>query len=165
MIWQIFVQGLGLIAWILLVISYWKEDINKILLFQLFLGLFFAVHYFLLGATEGLLIIVFELMRDFSYYKTNWDKYIFVGSIPIYIIMGIFSFDGLISLFPSFASVIDGFTLVFQKRIAIIGAIISCSLWFVYDFISGSYVGFATEIIMIISNYLAFVFDDKEKVN
>lgn len=165
MIWQIFVQGLGLIAWLLLVISYWKEDINKILLFQLFSGLFYAVHYFLLGATEGLLIIIFELIRDFSYYKTNLDKYIFIGSIPIYIIMGVFSFSGLTSLFPSFASVIDGLSLVFQKKTAIIGAIVSCSLWLVYDFISGSYVGFATEIIMIISNYLAFVFDDKEKVN
>lgn len=165
MIWQIFVQGLGLIAWLLLVISYWKEDINKILLFQLFSGLFYAAHYFLLGATEGLLIIIFELIRDFSYYKTNLDKYIFIGSIPIYIIMGVFSFSGLTSLFPSFASVIDGLSLVFQKKTAIIGAIVSCSLWLVYDFISGSYVGFATEIIMIISNYLAFVFDDKEKVN
>ena len=124
MMWQIFVQGLGLIAWILLVISYWKEDINKILLFQLFSGLFYAVHYFLLGATEGLLIIVFELMRDFSYYKTNWDKYIFAGSIPIYIIMGIFSFDGLISLFPSFASVIDGFTLIFLMFIPLFNTVL-----------------------------------------
>ena len=165
MIWQIFVQGLGLIAWVLLVISYWKEDINKILLFQLFSGLFYAAHYFLLGATEGLVIIIFELIRDFSYYKTNLDKYIFIGSIPIYIIMGVFSFSGLTSLFPSFASVIDGLSLLFQKKTAIIGAIVSCSLWLVYDFISGSYVGFATEIIRIISNYLAFVFDDKEKVN
>ena len=79
--------------------------------------------------------------------------------------MGVFSFSGLTSLFPSFASVIDGLSLVFQKKTAIIGAIVSCSLWLVYDFISGSYVGFATEIITIISNYLAFVFDDKEKVN
>lgn len=147
------IQLFGLMGFLFLLFSYWRRDIQGVLLLQLFSGIFYAIHYYLLGATEGMLIVTFELFRDFTYYKTDLDQYIFIGTIPIYILFGIFTFHGFISLFPSFASIIDGFSLTFQKKGAVFGAIISEILWLIYDAYSLSYVGILTGIIMLISNF------------
>ena len=158
----IFVQLLGLIGWILLVVSYWKKDINGILSLQLASGVFYAFHYYFLGATSGLFVIVFELVRDFLYYKTDWDQYIFIGTIPFYVLSGLINYTGFISLFPVVASIVDGYGLSFKKKSAVIGAIISAILWMVYDFVSGSYVGIVTGGILLVSNIMVLVKDNQK---
>lgn len=157
------VQLLGFIGWILLVLSYWRKDINGVLSFQLISGFFYALHYYFLGAWEGLFIIVFELFRDFSYYKTDWDKYIFILTIPIYIIVGFLEYNGIVSIYPIIASFVEGFSLTFKKSIAVVGAIISSGLWMVYDYRCGSYVGLVTCFILLISNFIVLL-KDNEKV-
>ena len=158
-----FVQLIGLIGWILLVVSYWKKDINGILLFQLVSGVFYAFHYYFLGAISGLFVIVFELVRDLLYYKTDWDHYIFIGTIPFYIFFGIINYTGFISLFPVLASIVDGYGLSFKKKSAVVGAIVSSILWIVYDFVSGSYIGIVRGVILLVSNIMVLV-KDNEKV-
>ena len=82
----IIIQLIGLEGLILLVCSYYKKNTNKILVIQMLATLCYALHYVLLGAYSGFLICIIELLRDFTYYKTNKDKYIFLFSIPIYVI-------------------------------------------------------------------------------
>lgn len=161
MFFQIIVQLFGLIGFILLVVSYWRKNIEELLIFQLASGVFYALHYYFLGAYSGLFIILFELIRDFSYYKSNLDKYIFIATIPIYIIGGILNFNGIISLFPTFASVIDGYGLANNKMSAIFLAIVSNVLWLIYDITAHSYSGVVTGIIIIVSNIIAFIVDKK----
>ena len=72
MIQSIIIQFFGLIGFLLLLISYWRDNINKILVIQLFSGLFYIVHYYCLGAYSALLVLSLELIRDFLYYKTNF---------------------------------------------------------------------------------------------
>ena len=79
-----FIQLIGFVAWILLAISYYRKDTNHILVFQIISTILFCVHYLLLGAYSGLLICIYEVIRDYSYYKTDADNYIFMGSVLVY---------------------------------------------------------------------------------
>lgn len=164
MLTTILVQMLGLIGWILLLLSYWKEDINKLLFIQLISGVFYAFHYYFLGAVEGVFVIIFELLRDFSYYKTDLDKYIFIGTVPVYIIYSLFNFTGLVSIFPCIASLIDGYSLSYNKNTAVVGAIITEILWMIYDGLNGSYIGLVTGGIMIVSNLMVIIFDKYKEI-
>lgn len=159
----IFAQIIGLISWGLLVYSYYKKDINEILSYQIIGSIFEIIHYFLLGAFSGLIVVILELIRDYSYYKTDYDKYIFIISLPIYFFIGYFSYTKLIDLLPVIASSIDGFALTNKKRIAIIGSIINNSLWLIYDLYCGSIIGVIAELLFIISNFYVMWYD-KNKI-
>ena len=148
------VQLLGLIGFVVSVVSYWNKDIKGILYLQLISGFFYIIHYYFLGAIEGLLVVGIELIRDFLYFKTEWSKYIFIGTIPFYVILGLEIYDGIISLYPLFASGVEGFGLSLKKSSAVVGAIISAGLWMVYDYVVGSYVGLITSLILFVSNMI-----------
>lgn len=156
MIHSIVIQFFGLVGFLLLLISYWRENINKILVIQLFSGLFYIVHYYCLGAYSALLVLSLELVRDFLYYKTNLDRYIFFGTIPFYLAFSYFSFSGIFSLFPIFSSIIDGYGLSIRKDTAVVGAMISEFLWLIYDAVCGSYVGIVSGVILLLSEFLVF---------
>lgn len=159
----VLVQLLGFIGWGLSVLSYWKKEINGILYFQLIAGIFYALHYYFLGAVVGFLIIIFEFFRDFFYYKSDLDKYIFIATLPFYIVFGFLIFDGIVSLYPVIASIVEGFGLAVKKNVAVVGAIVSAALWLVYDYMAGSYVGMIACVILLFSNVIVFI-KDSEKV-
>ena len=156
----ILAQVIGFISWGLLVYSYYKKDIDDVLKYQVIGGIFEVIHYFLLGAFSGLVVVILELLRDFSYYKTKHDKYIFIISLPIYFFIGYFSYNHLIDLLPVVASAIDGYALTNKKHIAVIGSIINNSLWLIYDLYCGSIIGVIAEIIFIISNFYVMWHDN-----
>lgn len=104
-------------------------------------------------------ICMFEVLRDSLYYKTDADDYIFLGSVPIYIIYGIATFSGIVELLPIFSSTIDGFTLTKHKKVVVVGAIISYTIWVIYDLAVKSYAGALTDGIVCISNISILLFD------
>ena len=161
------VQAIGIIAWIILVLSYYREDTNKILIFQAIATFLYCIHYYLLGAYSGLFICVFEVIRDLLYYKTDWDDYIFYGSIPVYVISGIFSFTTFMDILPIFSSLLDGYTLTKKKKIVVIGAIISYTSWVIYDISVMSISCAITDGLVVISNICILIFGDAivEKFN
>lgn len=153
------VQLIGIIAWLLIVFSYYRKNTDKILYFQIISTILWCIHYFLLGAYSGLFICVFEVIRDSLYYKTDKDDYIFLGSIPIYILYGIISYSGIVELLPIFSSTIDGFTLTKKKKIVVIGAVVSYTIWVIYDIAVKSYSGAFTDGIVVLSNISILLFD------
>ena len=155
----LFIQILGFIAWIILLLSYYGKDTNKILVFQVLGTLLFCLHYYLLGAYSGLLICVLEVIRDYSYYKTDKDNYIFVGSVIVYIICSIVTYTTILDLFPYLASTIDGFFLTKKRKIVVFGALVTYTLWFIYDLYARSYSGAITDMIIIISNLSILLFN------
>lgn len=163
----ILIQILGFMAWILLILSYYRKDTNKILVFQIVSTILFCIHYYLLGAYSGLLICALEVIRDSTYYFTDKDNYIFIGSIIVYIICSIVTFTSVIDLFPYLASLIDGFFLTKKRRIVVFGAIITYTLWLIYDVYARSYSGAITDGIIILSNLsiLLFNFNIFDKLN
>lgn len=153
----LFVQAFGLVGFILLLLSYWKKNIDRVLFLHMFSSIFYALHYYLLGANAALGVVILELFRDFLYYKTDKDKYIFIGIIPFYFLSLLFTYNGLSSFFPIVASMTDGFGLSIKKETAVIGSIISCIFWLIYDAIFMSYVGILASSIMIVSNIFVLI--------
>ena len=162
-LWFYFIQLIGFVAWILLAFSYYRKDTNHILVFQIISTILFCVHYLLLGAYSGLLICVYEVIRDYSYYKTDADNYIFIGSIIVYAISAYITFTSILDLFPYLASMIDGFFLTKKRVIVVLGAIVTYTLWLIYDLYAKSYSGAITDGIIIISNLYILIFRKDEK--
>ncbi len=160
-----FIQLIGFVAWILLAVSYYRKDTNHILVFQIISTILFCLHYLLLGAYSGLLICVYEVIRDYSYYKTDIDDYIFLGSILVYGISAYLTFTTVLDVFPYVASLIDGFFLTKKRNVVVLGAIVTYTLWLVYDLYARSYSGAITDAIIIISNlYILFFRKEDKKV-
>lgn len=157
----LFVQALGLVAWLVLVVSYYKEDTDKILFFQIIATALYCLHYYLLGAYSGLFICFVEVIRDYLYYKTDWDDYIYYGSIPIYIVSGLTSFANFVDILPIGASLLDGYFLTKKRIVVVIGAIITYSLWVTYDIFVQSYSCAITDGIVVVSNLLILVMESK----
>lgn len=158
--WQfIFIQLVGIAAWLFLVFSYYRKDTNRILVFQITGTILFCVHYFLLGAYSGLFICAFEALFDFGYYKTDKDKYIYIVSVPVRILGGVLTFGTLADVLPIMASLIDGYTLTKKKRVVVIGAIISYTLWVIYDIFVMSISGAITDGIIVLSNLFILFFN------
>ena len=82
-------QVFGILAWILLFISYWKNGNNKLLYLQIISCLFFVLNYCFLGAVSGILVVSFEIIRDYLYTKIKNPMSVFMLSIPFYIVISI----------------------------------------------------------------------------
>lgn len=157
------IQLIGFVAWIFLALSYWRRKVDDVLLLQVFSCILFVIHYYLLGGMSGLYIVLFETIRDFVYYKSDDDLKLFYYSIPIYIIIGILNFSGILSILPSLASLIDGFSLANKKTIVVVGGIASYTVWLIYDLYVGSISGVITAFILIISNIFILITAYKER--
>ena len=162
-----FVQVLGFLAWLILVVSYYRENTNKILVFQVLSTVLFCLHYILLGAYSGLIICVYEVIRDTLYYKTDKDHKIFLVSVVVYVGTVLISFltesdlislETAVDLFPVLASLVDGYSLTQHRKIAVGGGILSYTLWFIYDLCVMSYSGALTDAIIVVSNIIILIF-------
>lgn len=154
----IIAQITTIMGWLLLVYSYYKDDIDELLFVQIISSIFYCISYFFLGAYSGLTVCFIELLKSVAYYKTDKDDLIFLLSIPFYIILAIFTYDGFLSLLPVIGSIIDGFVLTKNKTIATIGSILSNILWLIYDIILLAYVAALTDGVLVISNIIVLVF-------
>lgn len=143
---------LGIIGWILLIYSYYKEDIDELLYLQLLSSLFYCLNYLLLGANVGLIICFFELIKTYLYYKTDKDDLIFKISLPIYFIIGIFSFSSMVDILPVIGSIIDSFGMSKNRILTVSSSMIANILWVIYDLLIGAYSVALTDMIVVLSN-------------
>ena len=166
----IFIQIIGILAWLFLLLSYHRKDTNRILVFQIIGTVLYCIHYGLLGAYSGLFICACETLFDFGYYKTDKDDYIYLVSVPVRVFLGLIGFSRWIDILPVTASLTDGYTLTKNKKVVVIGAILSYTMWVIYDIFVMSYSGAITDGMIVISNLsiLIFgynIFDRKNKSN
>lgn len=154
----LFAQILGIVGWLLLVYSYYKDDIDKLLYIQIISSIFYCLSYLFLGAYSGLLVCFIELLKGIGYYKTDKDELIFFITLPIYVLIAIFTYDGIISLLPVVGSLIDGFSLTKNKNIAIAGSIVSNFLWLIYDIIILAFASALTDGVLVVSNCFLLIF-------
>lgn len=158
-LWFIFIQVIGIVAWLVLMLSYYRKDTDRILVFQIIGTILYCIHYGLLGAWSGLFICACETLFDFGYYKTDKDKYIYMASIPIRIIGGLIGFQSLVDILPIAASLTDGYTLTKKKKIVVVGAVISYTMWVIYDIFVMSYSGAITDGMIVLSNLSILLFN------
>ncbi len=147
----------GALAWAFLLYSYWRNGNNKIIYLQLLSCVFFAINYGLLGAFSGLIVVIFEIFRDYLYTKVKDPMKVFYICIPFYIIISIFSFENIISLFSVLASICDSYALTKKNKKVVVLGILTYTLWLIYDIFYASYGTLAAEIFLILSNTVVLV--------
>ena len=154
-------QLTSLLACFFLIFSYWKNKDDKILYLQVISCIFFVLNYLFLGAYTGLFVVFFEIIRDYLYIKLEDDKKTFLFTLPIYVIIGIFSYDGFWSLFSIFASLNDGYALIYKGKKVVFLGILTYALWLIYDIRYFNIPNIVAESILIISNII-ILFKKKE---
>lgn len=166
----ILAQISALLANVSLVLSNSQKTRKKILLFLIFNNIFDFIQYFLLNAYTGAFTSIICLFRTYLFNKKNnsffFKKYIALYLIiTIHIIVTIFTYNGLESIFPLLASVFYAIVLYQDKTKNIrIGSCIMSSMWITYNSIVGAYVSVITESIALISCLIAiYRFDIKKK--
>lgn len=151
------------LAWFFLILSYWKNKDDKILYLQVISCVFFVLNYIFLKAYTGLFVVFFEIIRDYLYIKFDDDKKTFFLTIPIYTLIGIFSYDGLWSLFSIFASLNDGYALIYKGKKVVFLGIVTYVLWIIYDIRYFSLPNVLAEAILIISNIIILLTKKEKK--
>ena len=166
MIVNILIQMIGIVAFILLTVSYWFKSKLWFIIFQLVAYCLYGLHYMLLGGLAGTwcnlvgVIILFLLL-----YKEKSEKncYFLIPIIFLLFVPGIIWFyDGILSLLPVGATAVSMLANWSKKMLIIkIGGIVGAALWLSYGISVLSYATMLTETIFIISTIIS-VFYKKE---
>lgn len=160
---QLLIQGIGIIALLFAIFSFQKNKRANILVYMLLSLVLWVVHYIMLGAWTGALMNFIEAGMVFVAYKKEtdvWAKqkfwpYVFTLA---FIIAGAFTFHTRVDVLPVFAQ-ICGTIAVWQihPRAIRFTMLLPRPLWFIYNFVVGSYAGMAAEIFIFLSVVIGIV--------
>lgn len=152
-----FIQILGIIAFLLFSYSFTRKLTKNIIFYQVISNLFFTVHYLLLGSFSAsivhLILIAYIFMLD--YYKDNKNKvfkYLILFLI-IYILIGIITYDNFYSVLPIVGSLIYSISILKNNKML---SIISSLIWLFFNIIVISIGGIFLNLICIIIYILKF---------
>ena len=123
-------------------------------LFNLFLieWFFQGIQQFKYITIRSVIVRCIYVFSVFLFVKTQQDTLIYYISIPFRIFAGIMSGESLIDVLPVCGSLVEGYSLTRDKKIVVIGGIITYSIWAIYDFSFMSYVGMIFDLIIVFSN-------------
>ena len=154
-----YIQLIGLLAFLVLVLSFYKKETDKILTYQVTSNFAYTIHYLLLGALSGAFCSLISMIRNLVYIKLKKYKMI-IGILFIiaYLTICILFYEDIFSLLPFLANSSYLMTIIFnKKKILLIGAIISSICWIIYSIHVLSYVSIITESILILSNIIQLI--------
>lgn len=160
-------QIFGIVALIILIISFQKNSKNTLLKYQIFSSLFFAIQYLCLNAITGCLMNLMTLIRNIIYKKFEKVPVIYLLLIiTAMTVLSIFSYNGFISLLPALAVILYSIAL-WQKNLTItrITEVISCSLFIVYNIKVLAITGLISTIIEMTFAIIAIYRFDIKKQN
>lgn len=152
--------GLGALA---MMLSSWQKSRKKMFIYLLFDNVFYFFQYIVLKAYSGAFTNIVGLIRTLVFSKKGANKlmssrYPLIIVIFLYIIINIFTYDGIISLFPAIASIIYAVVLWQDEPKNIrMGSSIMFGMWFVYNLIVKAYVAAFTELLLMISSIIAII--------
>ena len=165
----IFAQILGIVALCCSVCSFQQNNHKRILFFQILSGTLFTIHFTMIGATLGGVLNLIGTFRSIVFYNkdkkwANGTKWLYIFS-GIFIITGIFFWEGYISLLPMVSMVISTvcFWVTNPKKVRLL-MLPASPLWLVYNLINKSIGGFLTESFVLCSVIVGMIrFDFKNK--
>lgn len=153
-------QIFGALALIMLFTSYQKKTKKDFFIVQIFANLFYALQYILLKAYSGTSASVVAILRSVVFYDfENKDKQIPVFVLLIFelifILVGIFTFEGIYSTIPILIHCIYTLGTWFKSlKTTYIIAIISAILWTVYSLMVGAYVSIIANFVELTAGIL-----------
>jgi hypothetical protein len=166
----IIAQGMGFIALAFDFYVLQKDQREKMLGIKMITHFFFFLHYLLLGAMSGSVVNIVGAARIYVFKRRLFKKwannkiwlYFF---ILLFIIVGLVTWDGYITLLPVTGMVIGtiAFWLHQPKQIRFL-IVFSTLPWIVYNILVNSYPGIIGNVLILISTGLGIYRFDKPKV-
>lgn len=126
----------------------------------------YAIQYILLGAFTGAAMNLVGGLRGYAYYRlapSKKHRWVLLSFMGLAAAGALVTWQGPVSLLALAGSMCGSFS-IWHKNPTYIRrwALLAPPLWFTYNFISGSYPGMISEIIMLLSNLLGeYRFDFK----
>ncbi len=155
-------QIMGMIAVVLGFISFQMRTQKQLLIVQTATTIAFCIHYYLIGATSGLMMNLLGIVRNLAYYHK--DKPLFSGKkCPIFFavlmgIVGLLSWQGYYSIFVVLGLVINTVCLSFSNPQSIRASIlVSSPLVLIYDVFVRSIGGVIYEAVVIFSSLIGII--------
>ena len=156
-------QIMGAFGALAMMLSSWQKSRKRIFAFLVFDNIFYFLQYIFLEAYSGAFTNVVGLFRTILFSKKGKNKFLstnypLIIVLVLYVIINIFTYDGLTSLFPAIASIIYAVVLWQDdpKRIRI-GSAVMLLMWFVYNLYVKAYVGALTEFTLFTSAVIAII--------
>lgn len=135
---EFFTQTLGVAAFLLSAGSFQAKSFKMINSLKIVSQILFTLHYLMLAAYTGMFMNIFSFIRGFVYiYLAQKNKSTLVTQIIfslIFIVFGIFTWDGFISIFAITATVLQTIAYGIKKPAMIrLVNLPTCFLWMVYN--------------------------------
>lgn len=160
---SIIAQVFGMFSAVSMMLSNWQNTKKKMLLCLLFDSIFCIMQYILLGAFAGACTNIISLIRVNVFNQKENNKilnknYILYIIILLYAIMGVITYDGMMSILPSIATIIYTIALWQDNPTKIrFGSVVMFSMWFVYNLAVGAYISSVVEAISLISAIMSII--------
>lgn len=154
-----YIQLIGILAFLILVLSFYKKNPKTILTYQIASNFAYTVHYFLLGALSGAFISFVGIFRNIAFINIKKRKELLtIIVIIIYVVITLVFYEGIYSFLPLIANSSYLISMTHNKKKSLlIGALISSTCWMIYGVYVVSYACMITEFIMIISNSIQLI--------
>lgn len=164
------IQLIGVIAYAILAFSYFKKEKKEILFLQIYSTIAFSIHYYLLSGITGTIcnlisLLIIIIIYFFEKKEGKNKKLLVFSTIPLLILISLFTYENIYSIFPIIAStvILISFVLSNENTIRISG-IISALCWLIYAAIYKSYAGVFFEGISMITTFIAFLKNKKKNI-
>ena len=155
-------QIMGCLAVMLGFVSFQMRTQKQLLVVQTATTIAFCIHYYLIGATSGLMLNLLGIVRNLAYYHK--DKPFFSGKkCPIFFaavmgVVGMLSWQGYYSIFIVLGLVINTVCLSFSNPQSIRKSIlVSSPLVLIYDAFVLSIGGVIYESVVIVSSVIGII--------
>ena len=166
-------QALGILALVIMVLSYQQKSRKGLLAFQMASNACFAVNYFMLGAVSFAVMSLINIARSFVFYREeSGDKWAqnriwLLVFLTITVISGILSWENILSLLVIAATVVLTFALYSKnsktmRRLFLLPPVLYIS----YNVSYGALGGIGSDVFCLISAVIAiYRFDIKKEAS
>lgn len=153
-------QIIGVFAISLWVISIQNKSRDKILMFQFWSNILYMIEYAMLGAYSASVMNLTSSVRCLVFSKSKKSSgfsFVILFSLII-ILLGVFTYDGVLSLIPIFIALIytisSWFKNVFWNRVFVIA---SAFIWIYYNLRVCAYITIVGNVFEIISGIISLI--------
>jgi len=159
-------QIAGFIAFILSLIAYHRKKKSKIFQTMMVANVLDIIHYILLGAYSGCITKVIALVRNEIIIikeknkKLN-NKIVLISLLFIYLVSGVLTYKNIYSILPILAAMIYLYFVWNGNELKVKKCAFYCYfLWLIYNICVFSIAGITSNIVSIISTFIA-VYNEK----
>lgn len=160
--YMVFAQAMGFVGMALNIVSYQRKKRRDILLLTMCGGLFYALHFFLLGTYTSVAMNLIGAARSLVYSQSDkkWAQSpAWLGVfLAVFLIAGALTYEDFYSVFAISAMILSTFSLWIKKELYIrLITFPSSPMWLTYDWHAGSIPGVLTECFVMTSILVALL--------